>query len=548
MKKYSIGVDYGTLSARAALIDLSNGAEVCVCEYTYPHAILCGSDISNETSAESLAMQLQHPADYLEALEHTVKKVVSDSGISPNDVVGIGFDFTACTMLPITSDGTPLCFLEKYKNEPHAYVKLWKHHGAQAEADEITSLAQKEGEEWLDIYGGKVSSEWLFPKIYETLHKAPGVFDDAYRFIEAGDWIVLMLTGEESHSSCMAGYKGLWNKENGYPKNSFWAKLDSRLSDIVGTKISENILPTGTKAGVLCDRGSALTGLAKDTAVAVPIIDAHAALPAAGITTAGKLMIIIGTSSCHIVMSENAGNIPDICGSVQDGVIAGLCAHEAGQGCVGDSFDWFIKNCVPESYAKEARDKNISIFSLLDEKAAALSVGESGVIALDWFNGNRTPYSDADLSGMIVGLTLNTKPEDIYRAILESTAFGTKSIVDIYEKNGVCIDEVYAAGGISRKNAFLMQMYADVLGKRIKVTSSSQAAAKGSAIFASVAGGYFESASEAANVLADGIEKTYLPNPENMEKYQKLYECYHALSEHFAKSSGIMKALKSKEA
>ena len=329
MKKYSIGVDYGTLSARAALIDLSNGAEVCVCEYAYPHAILCGRDISNDTSAESLAMQLQHPADYLEALEHTVKKVVSDSGISPKDVVGIGFDFTACTMLPITGDGTPLCFLEKYKNEPNAYVKLWKHHGAQAEADEITALAKKEGEEWLDIYGGKVSSEWLFPKIYETLHKAPEVFDDTYRFIEAGDWIVLMLTGEESHSSCMAGYKGLWNKENGYPKNSFWAKLDMRLSDIVGTKVSENVLPTGTKAGVLCRRGAELTGLLENTAVAVPIIDAHAALPAAGITTAGKLMVIIGTSSCHIVMSENAGNVPDICGSVKDGVIAGLCAHEA---------------------------------------------------------------------------------------------------------------------------------------------------------------------------------------------------------------------------
>ena len=544
MKKYSIGVDYGTLSARAALIDLSSGAEVCVCEYAYPHAILCGRDISNDTSAESLAMQLQHPADYLEALEHTVKKVVSDSGISPKDVVGIGFDFTACTILPITGDGTPLCFLEKYKNEPHAYVKLWKHHGAQAEADEITALAKKEGEEWLDIYGGKVSSEWLFPKIYETLHKAPEVFDDTYRFIEAGDWIVLMLTGEESHSSCMAGYKGLWNKENGYPKNSFWAKLDMRLSDIVGTKVSENVLPTGTKAGVLCRRGAELTGLLENTAVAVPIIDAHAALPAAGITTAGKLMVIIGTSSCHIVMSENAGNVPDICGSVKDGVIAGLCAHEAGQGCVGDSFDWFIKNCVPESYANEARDKNISIFALLDEKASALSVGQNGVVALDWFNGNRTPYSDADLSGMIVGLTLNTKPEDIYRAILESTAFGTKSIVDIYEKNGVCIDEVYAAGGISRKNAFLMQMYADVLGKRIKVTSSSQAAAKGSAIFASVAGGYFENANDAAKVLADGVEKTYEPNPENTEKYQRLYDSYKELSEYFAKSTSVMKNLR----
>ncbi len=547
MKKYSIGVDFGTLSARAALIDLENGAEVCVSEYVYPHAILNGGDISQNRSAESLAMQLQHPQDYLDALEYTVKKVVADSKIQPENVIGIGFDFTACTMLPITSDGTPLCFLEKHKNEPHAYAKLWKHHGAQAEADEITALAKDLGEDWLNIYGGKVSSEWLFPKIYETLHKAPEVYDDAQRFIEAGDWIVLTLTGNESHSSCMAGYKGLWNKEHGYPDNSFWAKLDKRMSGIVGTKISENVLPTGTKAGVLNAFGAKLLGLCENTAVAVPIIDAHAALPAAGITESGKLMLIIGTSSCHIILGENGVNVPDICGSVMDGVIAGLCAHEAGQVCVGDSFDWFVNNCVPESYLIEAREKNISIFSLLDSKAEKLSVGQNKLIALDWFNGNRTPYSDSDLSGMLVGLTLHTKPEDIYRAILESTAFGTKTIIDIYEKNGVAVEEIYAAGGISRKNAFLMQMYADVLGKRIKVTSSSQAAAKGSSIFASVAGGYFENATEAAKILADGIEKSYEPNLSNTAKYKRLYESYVVLSEYFARSCDIMKVLKSEE-
>ncbi len=547
MKKYSIGVDFGTLSARAALIDLENGTEVNVSEYVYPHAIFNGNDISGNNSTDSLAMQLQHPRDYLNALEHTVKNVVSESRISPQAVIGIGFDFTACTMLPIASDGTPLCFLEKHKNEPHAYVKLWKHHGAQAQADEITRLAKENGQKWLDIYGGKVSSEWLFPKIYETLCKAPEVYEDAHRFIEAGDWITLTLTGCESHSSCMAGYKGLWNKENGYPDNEFWAKLDKRMSDIIGTKVSESILPTGTKAGNLNAFGANFLGLCENTSVAVPIIDAHAALPAAGITESGKLMLILGTSSCHIILSENGGNVPNICGSVKDGVIAGLTAHEAGQVCVGDSFDWFVKNCVPESYTVEACEKNISIFSLLNSKAEKLSVGQNGVIALDWFNGNRTPYSDSDLSGLILGLTLHTKPEDIYRAILESTAFGTKAIVDLYEENGVAVDEVYAAGGISRKNSFLMQIYADVLGKKINVTSSSQAAAKGSAIFASVAGGYFENASQAAKILADGIEKTYEPNPANTQKYKKLYESYLSLSEHFAKSCDIMKALKVKE-
>ena len=546
MKKYSIGVDFGTLSARAALIDLDDGREVSLCELVYPHAILNGTDVSGVNTTENSEMQLQHPQDYLDALSHTVKGVLADSQVSPDAIVGIGLDFTACTMLPIDADGTPLCFLEKYKNEPHAYAKLWKHHGAQKEADEITLLAQNEKESWLDIYGGKISSEWLFPKIYETLNKAPNVFDDAHRFIEAGDWIVLMLTGQESHSSCMAGYKGLWNKKDGYPKNDFWAKLDTRLSDIVGTKVSENVLPTGTKAGVVDSKGALLTGLCEGTAVAVPIIDAHAALPSAGISDAGKLMLIIGTSSCHIVMSKDGANVPDICGSVQDGVIAGLCAHEAGQAGVGDSFDWFVKNCVPEDYAAKARESGLSIFSYLDKKASEKGIGESGLVALDWFNGNRTPYSDADLSGVIVGLTLNTKPEDIYRAILESTAFGTKSIVDIYEKNGVCVDEVYAAGGISRKNEFLMQMYSDVLGKKIKVTSSTQAAAKGSAIFASVAGGHFDNAKSAVAALSDGIAKIYEPNLNNTEKYKKLYDAYLSLSQYFAKASNIMKSLKSR--
>ena len=543
MKKYTIGVDFGTLSARAALIDLENGHEASLCEFVYPHAILNGVDVSGVSNSENAQMQLQHPQDYIDALSFTVKGVLEQSGVDTADIVGIGLDFTACTMLPITSDGTPLCFLEKYKNEPHAYAKLWKHHGAQKEADEITELARKLDEKWLEIYGGKVSSEWLFPKIYETLNKAFEVFEDTYRFMEAGDWIVYLLTGEESHSSCMAGYKGLWNKKDGFPKNEFWEKLDSRLSGIVGTKVSDKILPTGTKAGVLSENGAKFTGLLKGTPVAVPIIDAHAALPAAGISDSGKLMLIIGTSSCHIILSEDAGNVPNICGSVQDGVIAGLCAHEAGQACVGDSFDWFVKNCVPESYTQEARQKNISIFSLLDEKAKAKEIGEGGLVALDWFNGNRTPYSDADLSGMIVGLSLATKPEDIYRAILKSTAFGTKAIVDIYEKNGVAVDEIYAAGGISRKNAFLMQMYSDILGKRIKVTSSTQAAAKGSAIFASVAGGYFENAKEAVCALCDRVATTYEPNLENTKKYEKLYEAYLSLSEYFATSSKIMKNL-----
>lgn len=541
MSKYSIGVDFGTLSARALLLDLSDGGEVAVSELNYPHAVMTESDFDGLTLNKTDAFQ--HPRDYLDCFGYVIKDVLAKSGINPGDVVGVGIDFTSCTVLPVKSDGTPLCFLDKFKNEPQSYVKLWKHHSAEPEAEEITALARELGEPWLESYGGKVSSEWLFPKLLEILHKAPHVYDECDRFMEAGDWLVWQLTGVETHSSCMAGYKGLWNKDSSYPSNEFWGRLDGRFGYIIGTKVSENVKITGTKAGEINEAGSNLTGLETGTPVAVPIIDAHAALPAAGIVDGGKLMIIAGTSSCHIVMSRNDNKVKGICGSVNGGIIPGLVAYEAGQACVGDSFDWFVKNCVPSSYEEAAKKEGISLFDYLTKKAENLEPGESGLIALDWWNGNRTPYADYDLTGTIVGLNLQTKPEEIYRAIIESTAYGTKAIIELYENSGVAIDELYAAGGISQKNAFMMQMYADVIGKEIRIAVSSQAGAKGSAVFASTAGGYFGSLQEAAERIADKADKIYYPDAENTKKYQKLYNEYKKLSEFFAKSD-IMKNIK----
>jgi len=543
VKKYSLGIDYGTLSARGLLVDLTDGNEVAVSEFVYPHAIL-QSEFFTEVKLDNNSA-LQHPQDYLDALQYIVKDILNKTQILPENIVGIGFDFTSCTVLPVTEDGTPLCFLEQYRNNPHAYVKLWKHHSAEKEANEITELAEKEKEQWLSGYGNKVSSEWLFPKLLEIFHKAPEIYDATERFIEAADWLVWKITGTEVHSSCMAGYKGLWNKENGYPKNEFWEKIDEQFGNIIGTKVFENVLPTGTKAGEITAHGSSITGLKEGTAVAVPIIDAHAALPAAGIVDGGKLMLIIGTSTCHIVMSEKQKEVNGICGSVADGIIPGYVAYEAGQACVGDSFDWFMKNCVPEKYMHEAKINNKSIFEYMDEKASELKIGENGILVLDWWNGNRTPYADYDLSGLILGLTLKTKPEEIYRGLLESTAFGTKAIVDLYEKNGIEINEIYAAGGISQKNPLLMQIYSDVLGKPVKVTDSTQAGAKGSALFASVAGGHFRSAREAASVVSDGSKKVYMPDLRSTEKYTILYKEYVKLSEYFGLGTNdVMKKIK----
>ncbi len=542
MKQYVIGIDYGTLSARALLIDLSNGSEVAESEYIYPHGVMTSADINGETCTADEA--LQHPQDYLDALRITVGEVLNKSGASPQDVIGLGIDVTASTVLPVLADQTPLCFEEAFCNNPHAYIKLWKHHGAQKEADEINALAASRGERWLDTYGGKISSEWLVPKLLEILHKAPEVYRSTDRFIEAADWLTWMLTGNDVRSACMAGYKSLWSKAEGYPSSEFFAALHPEMGDILETKLSGKVLPAGSIAGRLNEKGAALTGLAVGCTVSVPLIDGHSALPAAGIVSDKKLMLVIGTSTCHIVLSKADHPVPGICGSVADGIIAGYTAYEAGQSCVGDSFDWFIKNCVPAAYTEAAAEEGASIFAYLDEKASKLKVGESGILILDWWNGSRTPYVDAALSGTILGLTLQTKPEEIYRGMIESTAYGTKVILDLYTEHGVEIDEIYAAGGISQKNPLLMQIYADVLGMPIKAVNCRQAGAKGSAVMAAAACGYFDSIEEAAERIADKSERTYVPDPANTEAYEKLYHEYRELTEYFAKKNDVMKRLK----
>lgn len=540
MGKYSVGVDFGTLSARAVLVELETGNEISESTFKYPHGVIENDYFDGITLPKTTA--LQHPQDYVDALTYTVKELFKDGCVTTDDVVGLGIDFTASTVLPVMEDGTPLCFLDKYKNEPQAYVKLWKHHSAEPEADEITALAIEKGEKWLDIYSGKVSSEWMFSKLLETKHKAPSVYDDTVYFLEAGDWIAWLITGNKTHSSCMAGYKGLWNAESGYPSNEFWSSLG--LDNVVGTKISENVIPAGSKAGAINENGYKLTGLKEGTAVASPLIDAHAAFPCAGIVEPGKMLLILGTSACHIIMDENDCDVKGICGKVKNGIVEGYVAYEAGQSGSGDNYDWFIKNCVPASYVKEAEKLGVGIHDYLTEKASELRIGQSGLLALDWFSGCRTPYADYGLTSMILGLNLNTKPEEIYRAILEGTVFGTKRILELYEEGGIKVNEIIAGGGIARKNPFLMQMYADVIGKEIRIAKSTQAGAKGSAVLGSVVGGYFASLKEAAEKIADGCDITYTPNTENTAKYEKLYVEYKTLCEYFAKENNVMKRIK----
>lgn len=534
-KIYLLGLDFGTLSARALLLDVRDGTEVANAVYEYPHGIL-----SDPERAETA---YQHPRDYEEALRVTVAEVLRRAGASPAAILGIGLDFTASTVLPVDTEGRPLCYREEFAQDSEALCKLWKHHGATWEADRITEVAKREGEEWLSVFGGKVSCEWMMPKLLEVAHRSPAVFAATARYLEAGDYLVWQMTGVESHNTCMAGYKGLWCKKSGFPKNEFWAKVDPVLADVIGTRVSPHVIPSGSLAGAVSAEGARKFGLCEGTPVAAPVIDAHAALPSAGIVEAGRLMLILGTSACHIVLDETARPVPGICGYVEDGIVPGFTSYEAGQTSMGDTYAWFVENMVPAAYVREAEERGESVFALLDRKASALRAGESGVLALDFFNGNRTPYADYGLKGMLVGMTLATRPEEIYRALIEATAFGTRRILELYRAHGIGIGEILASGGIAKKNPFLMQVYADVCGMPIRVMESSEAAARGSCLLAALGAGCFPSAKEAAKVLGDRVHATYTPKAENTRAYEELYREYVRLGEYFAKENGVMRRL-----
>lgn len=547
-KKYSLGIDYGTQSGRAVLVEVDTGNIVANSVQNYTHGVMDEYLPDGKTKLEP-DWALQHPADYLEVLQVTIPAVLKESGIDPKDVIGMAIDFTACTMLPVDENYKPLCFSEELKSNPHSYVKLWKHHAAQPEANKLNETAERMGESFLKRYGGKISSEWLIPKIMQILDDASDIYASAYKFMEATDWVTYMLTGNERRNSCTAGYKAIWSKREGYPSNEFFKALDSRLENLVDEKLSRDIYALGGKAGELTEEMAKLTGLCPGTAVGIANVDAHVAVPAVGIVEPGKMLMIMGTSTCHMVLGNEEKIVPGMCGVVEDGIIPGFKGYEAGQSCVGDHFEWFVENCVPAAYIEEAREKGINIHKLLREKAKALKVGESGLIALDWWNGNRSVLVDADLTGVLVGCTLLTKPEEIYRALIEATAYGTNMIIETFESNGVPIKELYACGGIAEKDELMMQIYADVTNKEIRISASHQTVALGSAMFGAVAAGKdkdgYDSIFDAAKKMSKVKEEYFKPNPENVEVYKKLFAEYKILHDYFGRGANdIMKRIK----
>lgn len=548
MSKYAIGIDYGTESGRAVLVSLENGEEIANHVTPYPHGVM-DETLPNKEIKLGHEWALQHPNDYLEVIKRSIPKVLKASKVDPADVIGLGIDFTACTMLPIDERGEPLCFKDSLKDDPHSWVKLWKHHAAQKHANEINRIAKERGEKFLSRYGGKLSSEWMLAKIWQTLDEAAHIYEQTDQFVEATDWVVSQLTGNLKRNSCTAGYKAVWHKQDGYPNKEFFKALDPRLENLVETKLRGEVVPLGTKAGALTRTMANLTGLPEGIAIAVGNVDAHASVPALGVVDEGKMVMAMGTSICHMVLGKEEKEVEGMCGVVEDGILPGYFGYEAGQSAVGDIFAWYVENGVPKYVEEAAKEEGLNIHQWLEAKAQVLRPGESGLLALDWWNGNRSVLVDTELSGMMLGYTLQTKPEEVYRALLEATAFGTRQIVDAFHENGVEVHELYACGGLPQKNRLLMQIYADVTNRKIKIADSKQTPALGAAMFGAVAAGSehggFDNIVDASKKMARLKEEIYHPIPGNVKIYEKLYTEYRRLHDYFGRGeNSVMKRLK----
>ena len=532
-KTYAIGLDYGTLSARAALVCCQDGEVLATAVKPYPHQVMDETLPDGKTKLGA-NWALEHPGDYILAMEETVGAVMKGKEALKDSVVGIGIDFTSCTILPVDREGTPLCLKKEYGGRPHAYVKLWKHHAAQPQADRINAVLQERGELEEIRYGGRISSELLLPKVLQILEEDPEIYEKADQILEAGDWLTQTLTGGKRRSGNMAGYKAMWLPESGYPDKSFLRQLDPRLEDLGETKLKGEMALMGEPAGFLTEEWANRLGLPAGIPVAPAIIDSHAGLPGSGVSRQNQMMMVVGTSSVMLALTKKPFARDGVVSGIRGGIVPGYYALESGLAAVGDMLGWFVDQAAPESCAKAAREQGMNLHTYLTGKAEQLKPGQSGLAALDWWNGNKTPFVDGRLSGVLAGCTLGTKPEEIYRALIEATAFGTRRIVDLYEEAGAQIEEIIASGGIAEKNPLFLQIYADVLGKRIRVSATEQTAAVGSAVYASVAagaaGGGYETLQEAVERMSRIHEKAYEPDPENQKTYQELYELYKELS------------------
>jgi L-ribulokinase len=550
---YTIGLDFGTNSVRSLLVDVSNGNELGTAVYEYETG---EAGIILDSADHNLARQ--NPADYLEGIEVTIKAAIAeakkaDKDFNTNRIIGIGIDTTGSTPIPVDENGTPLSMLEEFKDNPNACAWLWKDHTGHTEAAEITELAQKEHPEYLAKCGGTYSSEWFFSKVLHCLRTDPAVFDAAYSWVECCDYIPAVLTNTTKpdmvkRSRCAAGHKAMFSKQwGGLPAEDLLSKLNPKLGEL-RDRLYEETYTVETPAGRLAEEWAKKLGLPAGIPVAVGAFDAHLGAVGSGIAP-GKLIKIIGTSSCDMLVSESGrelADVPGICGIVDGSILPGYFGLEAGQSAVGDIFNWFV-NYI------QAGGKSAGSHEALTEKAAKLKPGQSGLLALDWNNGNRTILVDQRLTGLLVGQTLHTRPEEIYRALIEATAFGALTIINRFEEYGVKVSEIINCGGIAEKNPLLMQIYADVTGRQMKISRSAQSCALGACIAGAVVAGKkadgYDNFADAQAAMCGIKDVTYQPAPENHSLYQKLYALYKQMHDAFGladwsgKMANVMKEL-----
>ena len=555
MKKYAIGLDFGTNSCRSLIVDLSDGTELASYVFPYPS----GKDgILLDPKEPNLARQ--NPQDYLDGIKETITNAISkakkeNSEFNPENIIGIGIDTTGSSPMPVNSEGKPLCFLPEFKNNLDAMAWLWKDHTGHSEAAQITELANKTRPEYLSKIGGTYSSEWFWSKILHCHNTDPDVFNEAKSFVEICDWIPAVLTAEThpekiKRSVCAAGHKAMYNSEwGGLPDKKFLSALSPALVPLRDS-LYEKAYPSDQLAGNLSGEWAKELGLKEGIAIAVGAFDAHMGAVGAGIKP-GTLVKILGTSTCDVMISPNdkkLADIPGVCGIVDGSVMPGYFGIEAGQSAVGDIFLWFVNNLVPEKYGKTVDEK----FENLAREAGKQKPGEHGLLALDWNNGNRTILVDVRLTGLLLGQTLHTEPHEIYRALIEATAFGALTIIKRIEEYGVPVKEIVNCGGLASKNPFLMQIYADITGRPMEISGSQQTPALGAAIFGAIAAGKetsgFSNIEEAQYALT-GIKKRFEPNPLNNSVYKKLYVLYKQLHDAFGtenytgKTQNVMKDL-----
>lgn len=525
--RLALGLDFGTESVRALVLDICTGEELATAAAPYEHGVISEALPRGRRLPGEWA--LQDPDDWLEALERAARTALADAGSVGDQVVGIGVDFTSSTVLPVTADGTPLCRLPEYSDDPNAWPKLWKHHAAYAQAEELTSLLADHDPDRLALYGGRISSEWLVPKAMQILDEAPSVFGASTHLVEGGDWIVWQLSGALTRNACAAGFKALWQKREGYPSPRLLEAARPELADLFTSRAGGDVHAPGHRVGEVMSEWSRRLGVATGTAVAAAVIDAHAGFLGAGVSDPHALYLASGTSTCHLAVAPERRLVEGISGVAEDGIVAGAFAYEAGQASVGDMFDWFVR------LSGRGHDE-------LTAAAAALRPGESGLVALDWWNGCRTPLVDADLSGVVLGLTLATPPAAIYRALLEATALGTRVVLDTFAAGGVAIERLVVGGGLTA-NELVLRIYADVTGVPVTIVSSSQPSARGAAVLAAAAAGDFDSVGRAVSALAPASARVIEPDADAHAVYDELYAVYRELVATYGSTESPLKRL-----